>query len=98
MRGLPVCVTVALLLAVVPGVAAAQAAPTVEDPIARTLFDMKLSVGVAKIGTYVDQVVDVFYVVDQKGKKIDSTAKLNELRTRLLVEIEAWERSDAARQ
>lgn len=66
--------------------------------ITRTLFDMKLSVGVAKIGTYVDQVVDVFYVVDQKGKKIDSTAKLNELRTRLLVEIEAWERSEAARQ
>ncbi|MCE9604551.1 MAG: [protein-PII] uridylyltransferase [Planctomycetia bacterium] len=66
--------------------------------ITRTLFDMKLSVGVAKIGTYVDQVVDVFYVVDQKGKKIDSTAKLNELRTRLLVEIEAWERSDASKQ
>jgi len=65
--------------------------------ITRTLFDMKLSVGVAKIGTYVDQVVDVFYVVDQKGKKIDSTAKLNELRTRLLVEIEAWERSDASK-
>jgi [protein-PII] uridylyltransferase len=65
--------------------------------ITRTLFDMKLSVAVAKIGTYVDQVVDVFYVVDQKGKKIDSTAKLNELRTRLLVEIEAWERSDAAK-
>jgi len=66
--------------------------------ITRTLFDMKLSVGVAKIGTYVDQVVDVFYLVDQKGKKLDSTAKLNELRTRLLVEIEAWERSDAAKQ
>ncbi len=42
MRGLPVCVTVALLLAVVPGVAAAQAAPTVEDPIARTLFEPEL--------------------------------------------------------
>jgi len=60
--------------------------------ITRTLFDLELSVAFAKIGTYLDQVVDVFYVVDRKGKKIESTAKRNEVRTRLLVEIEAWER------
>jgi [protein-PII] uridylyltransferase len=60
--------------------------------IARTLFDMELSIGFAKIGTHLDQVVDVFYVTDRKGKKIESTAKLNEIRTRLLVAIEAWER------
>lgn len=62
--------------------------------VARTLYDMELSVSVAKIGTYVDQVVDVFYVTDRKGKKIESTAKLNEIRTRLLVAVEAWERSE----
>lgn len=65
--------------------------------IARTLYDMELSIGAAKIGTYVDQVVDVFYVTDRKGKKITSTAKLNEIRTRLLVAIEAWERNEASR-
>ena len=32
--------------------------------IARTLFEMELSVSVAKIGTYLDQVVDVFYVTE----------------------------------
>jgi [protein-PII] uridylyltransferase len=63
--------------------------------IARTLFDLQLSVAFAKIGTYLDQVVDVFYVTDRKGKKIESTAKINEIRTRLLVEIEALERSEA---
>jgi [protein-PII] uridylyltransferase len=62
--------------------------------ITRTLFELDLSVAFAKIGTYLDQVVDVFYVTDRKGKKIESTAKLNELRTRLLVEIEAWQRQD----
>jgi hypothetical protein len=40
-------------------------------------------------------VVDVFYVVDRKGKKIESTAKRNEIRTGLLVAIEAWERQDS---
>jgi [protein-PII] uridylyltransferase len=65
--------------------------------ITRTLYELELNVAVAKIGTYVDQVVDVFYVTDRKGKKITSTAKVNEIRTRLLVAIEAWERSDVSR-
>ena len=38
--------------------------------IARTLFELGLSVSVAKIGTYLDQVVDVFYVTDQAGGKM----------------------------
>src|SRR4029079_14976353 len=33
--------------------------------ITRTLFELSLSVSTAKIGTYLDQVVDVFYVTDQ---------------------------------
>jgi [protein-PII] uridylyltransferase len=62
--------------------------------ITSTLFELELSVWVAKIGTYLDQVVDVFYVTDKKGKKIDTTARLNEYRTRLLVEIEALDRRE----
>ena len=38
--------------------------------IARSLFQSGLSVAVAKIGTYLDQVVDVFYVTDQAGQKV----------------------------
>ena len=42
--------------------------------ITRTLFELELSVSVAKIGTYLDQVVDVFYVTDQDGRKITDEA------------------------
>jgi [protein-PII] uridylyltransferase len=43
-----------------------------------------LSVWRAKIGTYLDQVVDAFYVTDQFGKKIDDAIRLQQLRLRLL--------------
>lgn len=52
--------------------------------ITRTLFELGLSVAVAKIGTYLDQVVDVFYVVDRSGKKIADEDRLAEIRDRLL--------------
>ena len=51
--------------------------------IARTLFELDLDVHVAKIGTYLDQVVDVFYVTDRQGRKIYSQEKRNEIRKRL---------------
>ncbi len=52
--------------------------------ITRTLFELGLSVWRAKIGTYLDQVVDVFYVTDQQGRKILDDAQLAHLRQRLL--------------
>jgi [protein-PII] uridylyltransferase len=52
--------------------------------IARTLFELGLSVWRAKIGTYLDQVVDVFYVTDQEGGKVEDPARLDEIRRRLL--------------
>ena len=57
--------------------------------IARTLFEMGLSVSVAKIGTYYDQVVDVFYVSDQQGQKIHDAARLEQIRLRLLEVVAA---------
>ncbi len=39
--------------------------------ISRTLFELGLNVSVAKIGTYLDQVVDVFYVTEQNGTKLE---------------------------
>jgi [protein-PII] uridylyltransferase len=56
--------------------------------ITRTLFELGLSVSRAKIGTHLDQVVDVFYVTDQSGQKITDDAKLDEIRRRMLAAIE----------
>jgi [protein-PII] uridylyltransferase len=62
--------------------------------ITRTLFELGLSVSVAKIGTYLDQVVDVFYVTDQEGQKIDQEDRLHEIRSRLLEAVAELERSE----
>jgi len=60
--------------------------------IARTLFELGLSVSKAKIGTHLDQVVDVFYVADQAtGDKITDESRLHHIRERLLAAIEAVE-------
>jgi [protein-PII] uridylyltransferase len=57
--------------------------------IARTLFEMNLSVSVAKIGTYLDQVVDVFYVTDPQGRKITDDERLQQISAQLLAAINA---------
>lgn len=59
--------------------------------IARTLFELGLSVSIAKIATHIDQVVDVFYVTDQAGRKISDDEQLQHIRTRLLEAIDAFE-------
>ncbi len=59
--------------------------------ISRTLFELDLSVSLAKIGTYLDQVVDVFYVTDARGNKIDDEEQLEKIRARLLEAIETLE-------
>ena len=56
--------------------------------ITRTLFELGLSVGRAKIGTFLDQVVDVFYVTDQQDRKINDEQRLEEIRRRLLEVVE----------
>jgi [protein-PII] uridylyltransferase len=56
--------------------------------IARTIFELGLSVSVAKIATYLDQVVDVFYVTDAAGGKVTDEQRLQTIRQRLLHEIE----------
>jgi [protein-PII] uridylyltransferase len=56
--------------------------------ITRRLFELGLSVGRAKVGTFTDQVVDVFYVTDQHGRKIHDQARLEEIQQGLLNVIE----------
>jgi [protein-PII] uridylyltransferase len=56
--------------------------------VTRTLFELGLSVSIARIGTHLDQVVDVFYVTDHSGNKIDSDEQLSHIRRTLLAAIE----------
>ena len=49
-------------------------------PSPAALFELGLSVGRAKIGTFLDQVVDVFYVTDQQDRKIKDDRRLEEIR------------------
>ena len=56
--------------------------------IARTLFECDLSVHVAKIATFLDQVVDAFYVTNAKGQKIHSQEQVSHIRQRLTAALE----------
>lgn len=62
--------------------------------IARALFELGLSVSTAKIGTRLDQVVDVFYVTDQRtAAKITDDHRLADIRHRLIAAIEEVEKA-----
>jgi [protein-PII] uridylyltransferase len=56
--------------------------------VTRTLFEVGISVSLAKIGTYLDQVVDVFYVTDQQGGKIHDELWLRHIRQSLMDAID----------
>jgi [protein-PII] uridylyltransferase len=61
--------------------------------ISKTLFDVNLSVSIARIGTHLDQVVDVFYVTDrERGGKITDPGYLSHIRERVLDAIAELER------
>ena len=51
--------------------------------VTRALTGLKLQVSSAKISTYGEKVVDVFYVKDLFGHKVEHAAKLKEIRTTL---------------
>ena len=48
--------------------------------LARALHDLGLVIRFSKIGTYLDQVVDVFYVTERDGQKPRSDERLNQIR------------------
>ena len=52
--------------------------------LARALHDAGLVIHFAKIGTYLDQVVDVFYVAERDGRKPQSEERLEEIRSALV--------------
>jgi [protein-PII] uridylyltransferase len=55
---------------------------------AQTIFEMGLSVWRAKISTYGSHVVNVFYVTDEAGRKIEDLGRLGEIERRLEEQIE----------
>lgn len=52
--------------------------------LARALHELGLSVRLARIGTHVDQVVDVFYVTDLKGERVTDKEKTDQIVKGLL--------------
>ncbi|MFN9977363.1 MAG: hypothetical protein ACK58T_46415 [Phycisphaerae bacterium] len=55
--------------------------------LAHTLFENGLHVQLARIATHVDQVVDVFYVLDENQQKLEDPVRIEQLRSQLLEEI-----------
>ncbi len=59
--------------------------------ITRTIFELGLSVSVAKIATSLDQVLDVFYVSDLSGNKVMDAARIDQIQQQLVAAIDAFE-------
>ncbi len=55
--------------------------------LAHTLFNHGLTVHLARIATNIDQVVDVFYVMDEHHRKLEDPERLEKLKSSLLEEI-----------
>ena len=58
--------------------------------LAEALVSLGLSIHMARIGTRLDQVVDVFYVTDAEGGKIPSGEKSEEIRQALQTAVETF--------
>jgi [protein-PII] uridylyltransferase len=54
------------------------------------LFRCELDIWVAKIATKVDQVVDVFYVRDLSGQKVDAPERVSDIKEALLKRLPQW--------
>jgi len=57
--------------------------------ITNTLYHLWLEIHLAKITTMVDQVLDVFYVTDHEGRKIEDPARLETIRHELVRALES---------
>ena len=59
--------------------------------LSRKIFQLELSVVLAKIATHLDQVVDVFYVTERDGKKLEDAARLKEVQSMLLGTLDEFD-------
>jgi [protein-PII] uridylyltransferase len=60
------------------------------------IFQLGLSIHAARISTRLDQVADVFYITDRRGKKLDDHDQLERLRTGVEQAIENFLGAKAA--
>ncbi|MCP4853778.1 MAG: [protein-PII] uridylyltransferase [Fuerstiella sp.] len=65
----------------------AMDSPGLLHTLALTIYNHGLSVDLTRIATNVDQVVDVFYVVDDQDKKIEDSERLHPLWENLMHEL-----------
>jgi [protein-PII] uridylyltransferase len=61
--------------------------------LARTLYELNLSVDLARISTHYDQVVDVFYVRELDGRKVRDPGRLESIRSTLVAQLDEFERT-----
>ena len=66
--------------------------PALLYTVSHAIFELGLSVVLARIATHSDQVVDVFYVTEKDGRKIHDGERLKEIQRRLTDVIEDFER------
>src|SRR5579871_3357588 len=64
--------------------------------ITNTLYHLWIEIHLAKITTMVDQVLDVFYVTDHEGRKIEDPARLEAIRRELVRALEGDVAGEAA--
>jgi len=62
--------------------------------LSRKIFELGLSVVLAKIATHLDQIVDVFYVTERAGRKLDGPDRLREVQSTLLTTLDEFESSE----
>jgi [protein-PII] uridylyltransferase len=66
--------------------------------ITRTIYELKLSVFLAKIATHFDQVLDVFFVTEANGTKVSDGDRLKEIRDVVTSQLNEFEKLALANQ
>lgn len=66
--------------------------------ITRSLYVLKVSVVLAKIATHFDQVLDVFFITDAAGRKIQDGERLKAIRQHLMDDLTAFEKTALSEQ
>lgn len=59
--------------------------------LTKALYDMNVSIDMAKISTHFDQVIDVFYVQEHDGKRIRTAERLHEIRDGLQAALDDFD-------
>ena len=57
--------------------------PALLNQLAHALFQSKVTIHSAHVATYGERAVDIFYVTDLTGDKLDNAARLKQLERRL---------------